>query len=181
MILVDSSVWIDHFRGDRTLQTDYLALCLAEANVVVLSGLVVTEILQGMRDDAQAEPVKAHLARLEMAPELGRSDYEAAATIYRTCRVRGFTPRSTIDCLIAQQCLREGYTLLACDRDFSVIARFFPLRLVESGHEIHEGGARGRPDGPAGRAPGSPLSRQSASAARLSSRASVTRRRAIRR
>ena len=64
-----------------------------------------------------------------LAPELKRNDYEAAAQIYRTCRQNGVTIRSTIDCLIAQICLKHHSPLLAKDRGFVHIAHFFPLQL----------------------------------------------------
>src|SRR5207249_12098434 len=66
----------------------------------------------------------------ELTPELTRSDYEQAAAIYRACRARGTTPRSSIDCLIAQICLRYDHELLSRDRDFDAIARIFPLQRV---------------------------------------------------
>src|SRR5205814_9131360 len=63
---------------------------------------------QGVRDADHAERVRRVLSAFELAPELARSDYEQAAAIYRACGARGTTPRSAIDCLIAQLCLRYG-------------------------------------------------------------------------
>jgi predicted nucleic acid-binding protein len=138
VILVDTSVWIDHFKHLGSLESDFLAVCIAEKRPIVLPGLVLTEILLGVRDQAEAEDVTDTLREIELAPELTRSDYEEAAAIYRTCRARGATIRSTIDCLIAQLCLRNDYELLSHDRDFEAIGRFFPLRRVKPTPGVQE-------------------------------------------
>jgi predicted nucleic acid-binding protein len=138
VILVDTSAWIDYFNGSGSVEADYLTLCIAEVRPIVLAGLVLTETLQGVRDTEQADRVARTLSAFTMAPELERLDYEQAAAIYRTCRGRGTTPRSAIDCLIARLCLRYGYELLTRDRDFDAIGRFFPLRRVTPGPGVQE-------------------------------------------
>src|SRR5437868_14676537 len=164
MILVDTSVWIDYFNGYPSAEADLLTLCIAEARPVVLAGLVLTETLQGVRDAGHAERVRRVLSAFELAPELARSDYEQAAAIYRACGARGTTPRSAIDCLIAQLCLRYGYQLLTLDRDFEGIARCFPLKRVSPDPDVQELAAAYPVSGTA-------LSRRRASAPRRSSRA----------
>jgi predicted nucleic acid-binding protein len=138
VILVDTSVWIDYFNEFGSAEADFLTLCIAEVRPIVLPGLVLTETLFGLRDDAQAERVAGALRALELTPELNRSDYQAAAAIYRACRARGSTLRSTIDCLIAQLCLRYDYELLSRDRDFETIGKLFPLRRVAPGPGVQE-------------------------------------------
>jgi predicted nucleic acid-binding protein len=164
VILVDTSVWIDYFNGYGSVEADFLTLCIAEVRPIVLAGLVLTETLQGVRDAEHAARVTRALSAFELAPEFARSDYEQAAAIYRTCRARGTTPRSAIDCLIAQLCLRHDYELLSCDRDFEAIGRFFPLRRVEPAPGVQE-------QARIYYTPGGPLSRRRASAPRRSSRA----------
>ena len=164
LILVDTSVWIDYFNGYASVEADFLTLCIAEARPVVLAGLVLAETLQGVREPARAARIADVLSAFELAPELERADYEHAAAIYRTCRGRGSTPHSTIDCLIAQLCLRHGYELLTRDRDFEAIARSCPLRRVSPDPGVRElAGAY--------YAPGTVFNRRRASAPRRSSRA----------
>ncbi len=129
MILVDTSVWIDYFNGHTTPETDRLAFAIAENQPLVLPGIVLTEILLGLKTDAEAERISQLLEAFQAPPEYSCQDYQEAAHIYRVCRTQGFTIRSTIDCLIAQLCLQHGYTLLTKDKDFHVIARCFPLKL----------------------------------------------------
>jgi predicted nucleic acid-binding protein len=127
-MLVDTSVWIDYLNGHASSQADALALAIAEEAPILLCGVVLTEILLGL-PLSEADRIESLLAAFPLAPELERADYSAAAQIYRTCRTKGITIRSTIDCLIAQICLKHDSLLLAKDRDFVQMARFFPLRF----------------------------------------------------
>lgn len=172
MILVDTSVWIDYFNTHASDEAAYLTLCIAEARDLVVPGLVLTEILLGAHGDIEAARISRVMSAFDLAPELQRADYEQAAGLYRACRARGITPRSTVDCLIAQLCLKNGYELLARDRDFTAIAQVSALRLTIPGSGVQERAAQyGRP----GAVPPSHLTRRSASAPRRSSRASAAR------
>jgi len=131
-MLVDTSVWVDYFNGHVSPQADRLALAIADAEPIALPGLVWTEILIGLRTDAEAAKIAGLLDAFEYVGEPARSDYLAAAGIYRTCRTRGYTIRSTIDCVIAQLCLRDQRPILSKDRDFQAISHCFPLCLIES-------------------------------------------------
>jgi predicted nucleic acid-binding protein len=132
MMLVDTSAWIDYFNGHPSPQAECLARGIAGNEPILLCGEVLTEILLGLAE-SEAARVANLLAAFELAPYLRREDYLEAARIYRACRSKGITLRSTIDCLIAQTCIKHGYMLLAKDRDFVHIARYFPLRLWRVG------------------------------------------------
>ena len=73
-------------------------------------------------------------ALVEMAKLLKRREllahHVAAAKLYRQCRAKGVTVRSTIDCLIAQLCIRDNLPLLAKDRDFTQMAKVVPLVMA---------------------------------------------------
>ncbi len=57
----------------------------------------------------------------------------ARASLYARCRRAGVTPRSTIDCLLAQIAIEHNLLLLHSDRDFPRIAAVVPeLKLYES-------------------------------------------------
>jgi predicted nucleic acid-binding protein len=165
VILVDTSVWIDHFNGYDSDEAAYLLLCIADASPLVIPGLVLTEILFGVRNESEAARVTRVMSAFDLAPEFERQDYELAAELYRACRARGVTPRSTIDCLIARLCLRYGYELLTKDRDFEAISRFYPLRLASLPKGVQDlAAAYGPPPRPA-------ATSRRASAPRRSSRA----------
>jgi predicted nucleic acid-binding protein len=141
MILVDSSVWISFLNGVNSAEAAFLAGCIADDRALTLPGLVRTEVLLGARTEAEALRISQSLSAYPLVPEATASDYEQAAAIYRTCRARGYTIRTAIDCLIAQFCLRDGYELLARNRDFDAIASAFPLRRIPTRLMVHEPGA----------------------------------------
>jgi predicted nucleic acid-binding protein len=141
-ILVDSSVWISFLNGRNSAEAAYLTVCIAEDRPVVVPGLVLTEVLMGARNEIEARRLSESLSAFPLVPAPTASDHERAAQICRACRSRGHTIRSSIDCLIAQLCLRDGHELLAKDRDFDAIARVFPLRRSPARLLVHESGSR---------------------------------------
>ena len=131
-ILVDTSVWIDFFRGEPSREREILKVCLAQREYIATSGIIVQEILQGIRDDTQYRETSRFLGFFPYV-DLQFADHVEAANIYRQLRKRGFTIRSPIDCLIATLALRCRFLLLHKDRDYPTIARFYPLKLYEKG------------------------------------------------
>jgi predicted nucleic acid-binding protein len=129
-VIVDTSVWIDFFNGHPSAQAQRLARAIEDGESIALPGLVYTEILLGLKNDAQAKRIAQLLQAFDWVPEPTQTDYAAAAALYRQCRAKGLTIRSTIDCVIAQLCLRDGQSLLAKDRDFDRIAQLVALTLV---------------------------------------------------
>ena len=122
-MLVDTSVWVDYWNGHDSYEALRLDQAIANNDPIVLSGLIVTEILLGLRTKAEAKRIATLLNAFDQTPEFALSDYTEAARIYRVCRSRGITVRSTIDCLLAQTCLRWQLPLLSKDRGFLAIAK----------------------------------------------------------
>ena len=129
MILVDSSVWIDYFRGTVTSQTEKLDSLLGQQPLAI-GDLILTEVLQGFDDDRDFNGARKLLTSL-MVVELGGQDIAVqAAKNYRALRRLGFTVRKTIDTIIATRCIEDGYDLLHADRDFDPFAKHLGLRTV---------------------------------------------------
>ncbi|WP_425995691.1 type II toxin-antitoxin system VapC family toxin [Caulobacter sp. DWR1-3-2b1] len=117
MILVDSSVWIDYFRGVSTPQSDRLDQLLG-VEPLAIGDLILTEVLQGFtrqRDFDQALELLGGLTLVEIG---GQDIAIQAARNFRALRALGVTARKTIDTLIATRCIESGYPLLSSDRDF---------------------------------------------------------------
>lgn len=117
MILVDSSVWIDWFRGTATPAADRLHALLGEADLLV-GDIILTEVLQGFVADADFARARAALAQFPMVAIATPEIAAAAAQNFRSLRQRGITVRKTIDTLIATRCLADNLALLYSDRDF---------------------------------------------------------------
>lgn len=131
MIAVDTSVWVDFFRGRPTPPVRFLMRCLAEQpDRIVLIDLVFTEIMRGLRDE-QVERVEARLLKFDVLRLRHMADFRAAAGLYRAARRKGIVIRSTIDCLIAAMCMRENIPLLHSDKDFTRLAQIATLSVVD--------------------------------------------------
>ena len=134
MIIVDTSVWIDFFADRATLQAKYLRDTLAEnTDEIGLTDVILTEILQGLRDDRSVQRIDEHLSVFSVLRLRDLSDFRHAAALYRSARRRGVTIRRTSDCLIAAVCIRAATPLLHADADFDRLATVTDLSLVNAG------------------------------------------------
>jgi predicted nucleic acid-binding protein len=127
--LVDSSVWIDFFRGNRTPQADYLFTNLGSKEFVT-GDLILTEVLQGFRTERDFRDAKKALFSFEFFRMVGEANAIQAAVHYRYLRDHGFTVAKTIDCWIATFCLANNFDLLHSDSDFDPFEKLLGLRVV---------------------------------------------------
>jgi predicted nucleic acid-binding protein len=130
LTLVDSSVWIDYFRGAATTQTEKLDQMLGHEPLAI-GDLMLTEVLQGFdkeRDFNEARKLLTSLLVVELA---GQEIAIQAARNFRTLRHLGVTVRKTIDTIIATRCIASGYDLLHNDRDFEPFVTHLGLRVVK--------------------------------------------------
>lgn len=117
MILVDSSVWIDHFRGAPTAEANGLDEPLGREPLAT-ADVVLTEVLQGFSSDRDFNQALPLLTSLTLVQIDGEGVAIQAARNVRALRARGVTVRKTIDTLIATRCIQDGHPLLYSDRDF---------------------------------------------------------------
>ena len=127
MILVDSSVWIDYFRGAATPQTDKLDALLG-TEPVATGDLILTEVLQGFVSDRDFNQARKLLDSLDIIDLGGRDIAIQAARNFRALRGLGVTVRKTIDTIIATRCIESRLTLLYSDRDFDPFVIHLGLR-----------------------------------------------------
>jgi hypothetical protein len=127
MILVDSSVWVDYFNGQVTRETDFLDSLLG-TEPVAIGDLILAEVLQGFRSDADYEAAKEMLASLTTYDLLGAGLAVKTADNYRALRKRGITVRKTADAIIATFCIERRTPLLYSDRDFDPFVEHLGLK-----------------------------------------------------
>lgn len=132
MTLVDSSVWIDYFRGTATPQTDTLDLLLG-SEPIFTGDLVLTEVLQGFGSDRDFNQAKRLLTSLVVVDLGGRDIAIQVARNFRVLRALGITVRKTIDTVIATRCIESDYILLYSDRDFGPFVHHLGLRSALPG------------------------------------------------
>ena len=129
MILVDSSVWIDYFKGTITAQTEKLDRLLGHEPLAI-GDLILTEVLQGFDSERDFNDARRMLTSLMVVELGGREIAIQAAKNFRALRRFGVTVRKTIDSVIATRCIEDGYDLLHNDRDFDPFAEHLGLRVV---------------------------------------------------
>jgi len=132
VILVDSSVWIDYFRGIATPQAEKLESLLG-TEPIATGDLILTEVLQGFvsdRDFNQARKLLTSLVAVDLA---GQDIAIQAAKNFRALRALGVSVRKTIDTVIATRCIESGVALLYSDRDFDPFVEHLGLRSALPG------------------------------------------------
>jgi predicted nucleic acid-binding protein len=124
VILVDTSVWIELLSGRHggSLSGDdllNLAIC----------GPIAQEVFQGLREGRSSSAFRdAFLALPMLCDPLRSATFLSAAGIYRLGRSKGYTIRSSIDCLVAAIAIENDTPVWHKDRDYDTIARYTSLR-----------------------------------------------------
>jgi tRNA(fMet)-specific endonuclease VapC len=125
LILVDTSAWIDFFRGREPLATA-VDEALA-ANEAAICGPIETELRRGLakQERGRVLPLLSACHQLPQPDEL----WKEAGEVGYALRRRGVTVK-TLDLLIAVYAIANRSSLLTGDSDFLTIrAAGFPLEL----------------------------------------------------
>lgn len=129
---MDTSVWSLALRRtppSSAPEVALLARCLERQDVLVTTGIVIQELLQGFQGPVQGKLILERFSVLPvLVPEV--DDHVQAAALRNHCRRRGVQV-GTIDALIAQLAIRHVLPLLTADRDFETMARHCPLILLQ--------------------------------------------------
>jgi predicted nucleic acid-binding protein len=126
LILVDSSVWIDFLNSNRGRAGNELERLIRSDASLAIAGVIVTEVLQGLRRDV--DEVARLLTGWPLIEPGGFATYVVAASIFRQARARGLT-LSTVDALLASLAIEYQAALFTVDKDFE--------RLAFSGLQLH--------------------------------------------
>lgn len=126
MIMVDSSVWIDYFNGYETPETTKLDLWLG-IQPISIGDIILTEVLQGFRNDSDYRIAKNLLTSLTIFDLLGENMAIKSAENYRQLRKQGITIRKTADVIIASFCIENNLPLLFSDKDFVPFVTYLNL------------------------------------------------------
>lgn len=131
MILVETSILIDYFRGVENKAIQSFHTILDKNLPFGINNLIYLEVLQGSRTEKDYKTLKKYLDS-QVFYELGngKDSYAEAAQMYLKLRKKGVTV-STIDCLIARTALENDLFLLHNDKDFKGISHHFPLKIWE--------------------------------------------------
>jgi predicted nucleic acid-binding protein len=131
MILVDTTVWIDFFKGQDTPEVRRLECLIGDDEDICICGVVLTEVLQGVREDKDYAAVSTRFESLIYLPMAHRT-FKKAAEMYRSLRRKGVTIRNAVDCMIAAVAIEHDIPLLHSDRDFDPIAKHCGLKVIDT-------------------------------------------------
>ena len=130
MILVDTSVLIDFFKGVKNSSTDKFKSILIQKIPFGINSLIFQEVLQGAKSEEEFKHLSKYLVTQHFFhPKDPVDSFTRAARIYFDCRKKGITIRSTIDCIVAQTTLEHDLHLLHNDKDFEIMAKVIPLKF----------------------------------------------------
>ena len=128
-IMVDTSVWIEFFRGNSTPEVKRLESYIQENERVFTGDLILAELLQGIRHSRELAAFETAFRGFLVVEMVGETNARQSAAFYRQLRSQGITVRKMIDCLIATWCILNQTPLLHADRDFD---NFVALGLIEA-------------------------------------------------
>jgi len=129
--IVDTTVWIDFFRGTDTPEVLELQRLIDASEDVCICGVILTEVLQGIREDKDHVAASAAFDEFLFLP-MTRDTFLRAADLYRTLRRKGVTVRNAVDCMIASVAIEHDIPLLHNDRDFDAISTMSRLKVVKT-------------------------------------------------
>jgi len=129
MVIVDSSVWIDSFWGTVNRHSQWLRESIGKESIG-LTSVILCEVLQGTRTDAQFEQSRRSLLELPVFETFSAKVAIASARNFRILRGQGITVRKAVDCMIATFCIESGFWLLHRDRDFEAFEIHLGLQVL---------------------------------------------------
>jgi predicted nucleic acid-binding protein len=128
LILVDSSVWIDFFSSRPGPSGQELRRLIEDGATVAVTGVVVSEVLQGLKRDV--ERIENYLSLFELLEASGLQTYLRAAELFRLARSRVAT-LTTTDVIIATIAAENYAEIFSLDRDFLRIAKLSGIPLYD--------------------------------------------------
>ncbi len=128
-VIVDTTVWIDYFGGQPTPQVRWLHREMLRRRLGI-TDLTLCEVLQGIRQQKYYDLTQEMLLKYKVYTVGGMQLAITASQNYRVLRSKGYTIRTTIDCLIATFCIQNGLSLLHNDHDFDSFEQHLGLQVI---------------------------------------------------
>ena len=126
MILVDSSVWIEYFKGnDKTLPLNDLI----DSNNVCINDLILSELIPSINQKKE-EDLKELLLSIEKVP----LDINWNQIIYmQTLNLRnGINKIGIVDLLITQNTIENDLELFTLDKHFQLMSEVHGIRIFKN-------------------------------------------------
>jgi len=129
MVLVDTTVWIDFFAARSSPHVAALESLIERREDICICGIILTEVLQGIRKDSEFQKTRDLFNNLIFLP-MHYPVFLRSADIFRKLRSKGITIRKYLDCMIASVAIENDIPLLQNDKDFQPIEKHCSLKVL---------------------------------------------------
>jgi len=129
MVLVDTTVWIDFFAARSSPHVAALESLIERREDICICGIILTEVLQGIRKDSEFQKTRDLFNNLIFLP-MHYPVFLRSADIFRKLRSKGITIRKSLDCMIASVAIKNDIPLLQNDKDFQPIEKHCSLKVL---------------------------------------------------
>lgn len=127
MVIVDTSIWIDFFQNQESGYQEKLESLIKGNNRAAICGIILQEILQGIKDNQFYELTKQQLVMLPFI-NTDKETYLYASSLYRTLRGKGITI-PPVDLTIAAVAIKNKIPIFTDDSHFKTIEKYSELTL----------------------------------------------------
>lgn len=125
MTLVDTSVWIDGFRGGDSKE---VLKKLIDNGSICINDIILAELLPSIRKRGETELENL----LNLLPKVPiQIDWNGLIYMQTENLKHGINKVGLPDLMIAQNVLQNGLTLFSLDRHFELIGDLLPLQLYK--------------------------------------------------
>jgi len=122
-VLIDSSVWIDYFRGgNKSSGLEYLI----DENLIVINDIILAELIPYLRIKKQIKVIKL-LHEIKRLPLL--IDWEELIDNQVKCLKGGANGIGIPDLIIAQNAQAYNCMVFSLDKHFQLLNRFVKIEL----------------------------------------------------
>ncbi|MCI5212287.1 MAG: PIN domain-containing protein [Candidatus Electrothrix sp. ATG2] len=122
-VLVDSSIWIDYFRGlNNTDRLDHLI----DEGLLVTNDLILAELIPALRIRKQRRVISL-LKTITNVPI--SIDWDHLIDLQTKCIRKGINKVGIPDLIIAQNAIRNHLDLYSHDKHFRLMSKHIPLSL----------------------------------------------------
>lgn len=125
-ILVDSSIWVDYFRGgvNSEIMDRYI-----DKNIICTNYLILSELFPALRIRKQNKLIDLlnEISKIPLDINWNRIiDYQT------TCLKKGINKVGIPDLIIVDNAIKNDLILFSFDKHFKLISKYIDLKLVET-------------------------------------------------
>jgi predicted nucleic acid-binding protein len=124
-VLVDTSVWINYFRGEPGAEKLDL---LIDENLIVINDLILAELVPFLEIRKQRKPIQLLFLMSKLPLDI---DWDQIVEFQLKCLKNGINGIGIPDLILAQNAKRHGCQLFSLDNHFELMKDILDLELLD--------------------------------------------------